>query len=157
VKLFIYQRGKGEFTITRAEPHVAHQRVAAICRKEKVLLARDALYSSNPIGRLGLKSRICGGFCYGNAVVRVINGGEDYSLLTHYSESKRWTWINATNLMSAANLKRLQSMEPEDIKERKELLKKLNTGKIFPTQVRKRMNGLMIDSFEKGRYSRSIK
>jgi 2-polyprenyl-6-methoxyphenol hydroxylase-like FAD-dependent oxidoreductase len=101
--------GNGVFTITRAEPYVQHQRVAATGRKGRVLLAGDALHSNNPIGGLGLTSGICDAFCYGNALVRVINDGEDDGLLTHCSESRRWTWINATNVMSVANLKRLQS------------------------------------------------
>jgi 2-polyprenyl-6-methoxyphenol hydroxylase-like FAD-dependent oxidoreductase len=141
--------GKGEFTITRAEPYVQHQRVAATGRKGRVLLAGDALHSNNPIGGLGLTSGICDAFCYGNALVRVINDGEDDGLLTNCSESRRWTWINATNVMSVANLKRLQSFEPEDIKKRDEFFKRLNTDENFPAQVRKGMDGLMIDSFEK--------
>jgi 2-polyprenyl-6-methoxyphenol hydroxylase-like FAD-dependent oxidoreductase len=141
--------GKGEFTITRAESYVQHQRVAATGRKGRVLLAGDALHSNNPIGGLGLTSGICDAFCYGNAPVRVINDGEDDGLLTHCSESRRWTWINATNVMSVANLKRLHSFEPEDIKKRDEFFKKLNTDKKFPAQVREGMNGIMIDWFEK--------
>jgi len=139
--------GKGEFTITRAEPYVQRQRVAATGRKDRVLLAGDALHSNNPIGGLGLTSGICDAFCYGNALVRVINDGEDDGVLTHCSESRRWAWINATNVMSVANLKRLQSFEPEDIKKRNEFFEKFNTDNNFPAQVRKGMNGLMIDSF----------
>jgi hypothetical protein len=59
------------------------------------------------------------------------------------------TRINATNVMIVANLKRLQSFEPEDVKKRNDFFEKLNTDKNFPAQVRKGMNGLMIDSFEK--------
>jgi 2-polyprenyl-6-methoxyphenol hydroxylase-like FAD-dependent oxidoreductase len=141
--------GKGEFTITRAEPYVQRQRVAATGRKGRVLLAGDALHSNNPFGGLGLTSGICDAFGYGNALVCVINDREDDGVLTHCSESRRWTWINATNVMSVANLKRLQSFKPEDIKKRNEFFQKLNTDNNFPGQVRKGMNGLMIDSFEK--------
>jgi len=66
---------------TRAEPYINHQRVAAAGRKSRVLLAGDALHSSNPIGGLGLPSGICDAFCCGNVLVRVIAGGEGDELL----------------------------------------------------------------------------
>ena len=68
-------------------------------------LAGDALHSNNPIGGLGLTPGICDAFCYGNALVRVINQGEDDMLLTHI-------WINSMKVMSEGNLKRLQSFTP---------------------------------------------
>lgn len=137
--------GKGEFEITRAEPYVNHQRVAATGRKGRVILADDALHSNNPIGGLGLTSGIFDAFCYGNALVRVINQGEDDELLTHCSESRRWTWINATRVMSEGHLKRLQSFTPEDTKKRNDFFKKLDADKFFPAQVKKGMDSLLID------------
>jgi hypothetical protein len=139
---------EGKYFITRDEPYVNHQRVAATGRKGRILLAGDALHSNNPIGGLGLTTGICDAFCYGNSLVRVINGGEDEGFLTHCADSRRWTWINATKVMSEGNLKRLRSTEPEDVKARNMFFKRLTTDKTFPAQIRKGMNGIMIDTFE---------
>ena len=136
----------GQFELRRAEPYVNHQRVAATARKGRVVLAEDALHSNNPIGGLGLTSGIRDALCYGNALIRVTNGGEDDKVLIHCSELRRWTWINATKVMSEGNLKRIQSDEPEEIKRRKQFFKKLDTYKAFPAQVKKRTNNILIDT-----------
>lgn len=94
-----YMEGKTGFEVTRAEPYLLHQRCAAQARKGRVMLAGDALHSNNPIGGLGLTGGILDAFVYGNAFVRVINGGEDERLLTECGISRRYAWWNGKSFL----------------------------------------------------------
>jgi hypothetical protein len=42
-------------------------------------------------------------------------------------------------------------VEEKDVRAREAFFKKLNTDKTFPAMVRKGLEGLMLDDFEKGR------
>jgi len=77
-----------------------------VARKGRVLFAGDALHSNNPIGDLGLTSGFCDAFCYGNALVRVLKGGEHEFLLQQCAEARRETWVKVTNVLSVDNLER---------------------------------------------------
>jgi len=77
------------------------------------------------------------------------NGGEDEKLLTHCAGLQKMDLDQRHQVMSEGNLKRLRSTEPEDVKARDMFFKSLNTDKTFPSQVRKGMDGIMIDRFEK--------
>lgn len=84
----------------------------------------------------------------GNALVRVLQKGEDESLLTKCANARRDTWINVTNKLSQANLQRLRAVDSESARQRDEFFRKLRTDDSFPAIVRKGMGGMMADTFE---------
>jgi hypothetical protein len=63
--------------------------------------------------------------------------------------ARRWTWINATSVLSENNLKRMQSVQGKDVVAREAVFHKLRTDRGFPALVRHGLNGLMLNSFEK--------
>ncbi|ORY10049.1 hypothetical protein BCR34DRAFT_588878 [Clohesyomyces aquaticus] len=72
-----FMKGRKDFRIVRAESYWIHQRCAAQGRKGRVLLVGDALHSNNPIGGLGLTGGILDSLVHGNALTRVLKGGEN--------------------------------------------------------------------------------
>lgn len=144
-----YMEGKTAFEVIRAEPYLLHQRCAAQARKGRIMLAGDALHSNNPIGGLGLTGGILDAFVYGNAIVRVINGGEDDRLLTECGISRRDAWLTVTNNLSTANLHRLKDFDPEGIKAREEFFRKLKNEPEFVRKVRDGFNKMLPNTYEK--------
>jgi 4-nitrocatechol/4-nitrophenol 4-monooxygenase len=144
-----YMEGKTGFEVTRAEPYLLHQRCAAQARKGRVMLAGDALHSNNPIGGLGLTGGILDAFVFGNAFVRVINGGEEDQLLTECGASRRDAWLNVTNKLSKTNLHRLKDVDSDGIKAREEFFWKLRNEPGFASKMREGFNQMLPKTYEK--------
>lgn len=147
-RLPVWMKGSKDFTLLRAEPYINHQRVASQSIKGRVMLAGDALHSNNPIGGLGLTSGIADAFCFGNALAKVVNGEAPASFLTECANARRQTWIETTNVLSQANVKRLFASDPEGEAARQGFFGKLNTDTSFPGIVRQGMDKIMTDTFE---------
>jgi len=143
-----YFKGSKKFKISRAEPYWLHQRCAKQGRKGRVLLAGDALHSNNPIGGLGLTTGILDAFAYGNALSRVAQGEPD-SLLTECAESRRNAWLETTNQLSQANMKRLYGFDEASIKGREGFFHLLNADPSFPAKVRAGFDKMLPETFEK--------
>jgi hypothetical protein len=98
---------------------------------------------------LGLTGGILDAFVYGNALTRVLIGGEPDSLLTECASSRRDAWLETTNMLSMANMKRLYGFDEESVKAREGFFHLLKTDASFPTKVQKDFDKMMPDSFEK--------
>jgi hypothetical protein len=85
---------------------------------------------------LGLTGGILDAFAYGNALTRVLIGGEPDSLLTECANSRRGVWLETTNMLSMANMKRLCGFD-ESMKAREGFFHLLKTDASFPTKVPK--------------------
>jgi hypothetical protein len=96
-----------------------------------------------------LTGGILDAFAYGNAITRVLNGGEPESLLTECANSRRAAWLETTNMLSMTNLKRLCGFDEETVKSREGFFHLLKTDKSFPAKVRMGFDKMMPDSFEK--------
>ena len=147
-RLPVWMRGNKAFKVLRAEPYVNSQRCASQPRKGRVLLAGDALHSNNPIGGLGLTSGILDAFSYGNALVRVIQNGEPDDLLTQCANSRRDAWINVTNELSQANIRRLYGFDEESVAMREGFFAKLKADPDFPVKVRAGFDKMIPNTFE---------
>lgn len=140
-----------DFRVIRAEPYLMQQRVASQPRKGRVLLAGDALHSNNPIGGLGLTGGILDAFCYGNALSRVLTNKAEDSLLTSCATARREAWQNVTDRLSQDNMKRLYSMDSDNVAARDEFFGKLNDSQTAPTfarMVRSMFDKMMLDDFQ---------
>jgi 2-polyprenyl-6-methoxyphenol hydroxylase-like FAD-dependent oxidoreductase len=164
-RLPLWMRGDKNFEILRAEPYINSQRCASQARKGRVLLAGDALHvslvfewrplpmligrqSNNPIGGLGLTGGILDAFCYGNALVRVIQRGESDDLLTECANARREAWLNVTNELSQANIGRLFGDDEDSIALREAFFDKLRNDAGFPGMIRAGFDKMMPNSFE---------
>ncbi|ETN46764.1 uncharacterized protein HMPREF1541_00953 [Cyphellophora europaea CBS 101466] len=147
-RLPVWMNGSKNFKLLRAEPYINSQKVASQAIKGRVMLAGDALHSNNPIGGLGLTSGIADAFCFGNALTRVIKHGESQRLLTECANSRRQTWIEATNMLSQANISRLYGFDQKTTTAREAFFEKLRTDSAFPSVVRAGMDKMMTDTFE---------
>ncbi len=106
------------------------------------------MQSNNPIGGLGLTSGILDAFAYGNALTRAAQGEPD-SILTECANSRRTAWIEATNQLSQANMKRLYGFDEATVKARQGFFHLLKTDPSFPAKVRSGFDKMMPESFEK--------
>ena len=104
--------------------------------------------SNNPIGGLGLTGGILDAFCYGNALVRVVKRGESEQILRQCAESRRQAWLDVTNNLSQANVRRLHAFDPEGTKAREEFFGKLKTDDQFPKIMRAGFDKMIPVSFE---------
>ena len=98
---------------------------------------------------MGLTGGILDAFAYGNALTRVLIGGEPDSLLTECASSRRDAWLETTNTLSMANMKRLYCFDEESVKAREGFFHLLKTDASFPTKVQKGFDNMMPDSFER--------
>lgn len=144
----LWMRGSKDFKILRAEPYINSQRCASQARKGRVVLAGDALHSNNPIGGLRLTSGILDAFCYGNALVRVIQNSEPDDLLIQCANNRRQAWLDATNELSQANIRRLYGHDEESTKMREGFFEKLRSDPSFPGKIRVGFDKMIPDTFE---------
>ena len=105
--------------------------------------------SNNPIGGLGLTGGILDAFVYGNALTRVMKDGEPDRLLTDCANSRRDAWLNATSKLEMGNMKRLGEFGEEEAKTRDEFFARLNTDPEYPKMVRKGLDGMIPETFER--------
>jgi hypothetical protein len=96
-----------------------------------------------------LTGGILDAFVYGNALTRVLVGGEPDSLLTECASSRRDAWLETTNVLSMINMKRLYCFDEESVKGREEFFHLLRTDASFPTKAQKSFDKMIPDSFEK--------
>lgn len=88
-------------------------------------------------------------FAHGNALSRVLSGGEPESLSTECANSRRTAWLETTNMLSMSNLKRLYGFDEETIKAREGFFHLLKTEESFPAKVWKGFDKMMPDSFDR--------
>ena len=101
------------------------------------------------MGGLGLTGGILDASAYGNALVRVIRGGEADSVMTECAEARRQTWLKTTGPTAEANLDRLRSTEEKTVKAREAFFDKLKTDQGFPKQAWTAMNDMLKDDFQR--------
>lgn len=120
----------GEYKLTNCMPYKIHQRCAEKFRVGRFLIAADAAHLCNPFGGLGLTGGMVDTGNLADCLIGMEKGLTDDSILTKWDEVRREKWHNVINPTSSANLKRLNSVDPEIAVERDEffaLLKKAET------------------------------
>lgn len=137
-------------------PYVVHQRCASRFRDGNVLLAGDAahvcfqsigpiahkihtdnpLQLNNPVGGLGLTTGLLDAAHLAKALKQVLLQGDDLKVLTTYSDVRRRIFLERSSPISASNLLRLWSQDPEHVKEREETFAKLRDPSDFISSMR---------------------
>jgi len=95
--------GDDDYELDAYRPYRMHQRAASTMRAGRVLLAGDAAHATNPTGGLGLTSGLFDTFVLYDAVAAVVTGAADDSVLDHYAEERRRTFLEIASPRASAN------------------------------------------------------
>ncbi|PLZ00589.1 FAD-binding monooxygenase [Burkholderia sp. WAC0059] len=107
----------GRYEIEYANVYSVNQRVAAMFRKNRILLAGDSAHVNNPIGGMGMNGGIHDAVNLADKLVLVMQGRADDRLLDLYSRQRRHAAVAYVQAQTIANKKML---EEKDEKARRE-------------------------------------
>ena len=99
------------YEVVHRNLYVTHQRVAALFRAGRILLAGDAAHVNNPIGGMGLNGGLQDAANLVEKLVAVI-GGADQRLLDLYDLQRRTVATEFVQTASIGNKKRLEERDP---------------------------------------------
>jgi len=119
----------GPYKLDSYSPYRVHQRVANKFRVGRVLLAGDAAHANCPIGGLGLTGGILDAVALGDALISVIQGAAQDSLLDDYAKDRHEIFMNYTSPTSTENKRRLSETDPAKRQIIRERFAKLNTDR----------------------------
>jgi 3-(3-hydroxy-phenyl)propionate hydroxylase len=100
------------YEIVHRNLYVTHQRVAAVFRRGRVLLAGDAAHVDNPIGGMGLNGGIQDAVNLAGKLGDVLLEGKPDRLLDLYDLQRRTVAVEFVQEQSIANKKRLEESHP---------------------------------------------
>jgi 3-(3-hydroxy-phenyl)propionate hydroxylase len=100
------------YEVVHRNIYVTHQRVAAIFRKGRIVLAGDAAHVNNPIGGMGLNGGIQDAVNLSGKLIEVLLEGRSDRLLDLYDLQRRTVAIEFVQEQSIANKKRLEESDP---------------------------------------------
>ncbi|CZR55555.1 related to monooxygenase [Phialocephala subalpina] len=103
----------GDYQLSSISPYKIHQRRANTFRKGRFLLAGDAAHICSPFGGLGLTGGIVDAGNLSDALIGVIKGVADESILDKYSEIRIKAFDEIVNPISTENLLRASEQTPE--------------------------------------------
>src|SRR3981189_1095494 len=115
------------YTLTNCMPYKIHQRCAEKFRVGRFLIAADAAHLCNPFGGLGLTGGMVDTGNLADCLIGMRDGKTDDNILDRWDEVRREKWHNVINPGSMANLRRLNTADPDIAVEKDEffqLLKK---------------------------------
>ena len=119
----------GPYKLDSYSPYRVHQRVANKFRVGRVLLAGDAAHANCPIGGLGLTGGILDAVALGDALISVIEGAAQDSILDDYAKDRHEIFMNYTSPTSTENKRRLSETDPAKRQIIRERFAKLNTDR----------------------------
>ncbi|WCT72205.1 NAD(P)/FAD-dependent oxidoreductase [Sphingomonas naphthae] len=96
--------GSKDFDLAAWTPYNMHQRTAPTYRVGRVLLAGDAAHVTNPTSGLGLMGGMLDGFALCEALVAVLSGRADDTILDRYSDARRAVFTQQTSPISVRSM-----------------------------------------------------
>jgi 2-polyprenyl-6-methoxyphenol hydroxylase-like FAD-dependent oxidoreductase len=130
----------GEYKLTNISPYKIHQRCAEKFRVGRFLLAADAAHLCNPFGGLGLTGGLVDAGGLADCLIGLSEGIADDSILDKYDEIRRAMWHNIINVVSSANIRRLNDQDPDKALENDEFLKGLVEAEKNPLLMKNTVN-----------------
>ena len=130
----------GEYKLTNISPYKIHQRCASSFRQGRFLLVADAAHLCNPFGGLGLTGGIVDAGGLADCLIGLSEGIAEDSILDKYDEIRRAMWNNVINVVSTANLKRLNSQDPDKALENDAFLMSLVEAAKNPELMKDKVN-----------------
>jgi len=102
----------GRYQVEYVNVYGAHQRVAAIFRQGRVLLAGDSAHVNNPIGGMGMNGGIHDGINLADKLACVIHGEASDDLLDLYSRQRRHAAVKYVQAQTIANKRLMEERDP---------------------------------------------
>ncbi|KAJ9615420.1 hypothetical protein H2200_001495 [Cladophialophora chaetospira] len=115
-----------DYKILSINPYKTHQRLVDSMRKGRLLLAADAAHLCPPFGGLGLTGGIVDVGGLYDCLAGIYHEKAEESILDLYSEVRRQKYIDHTDPMTKANLRRLTELDPDRALEDDKFLKLLD-------------------------------
>ena len=109
----LFAPGLDECTPEAVSPYRVHDRCVESFRVGRILLAGDAAHVVNPVGGLGLTSGLLDASSLGNALVAVMEGQRDQSVLDAYAAERRRVFLEVVSPMAKENRRRVGERDPE--------------------------------------------
>jgi len=129
-----------DYKLTNISPYKIHQRCAEKFRVGRFLLAADAAHLCNPFGGLGLTGGLVDAGGLADCLIGLSEGIADDSILDKYDEIRRAMWHNIINVVSSANIRRLNDQDPDKALENDEFLKGLVEAEKNPLLMKNTVN-----------------
>jgi 3-(3-hydroxy-phenyl)propionate hydroxylase len=102
----------GRYQIEYVNVYPVSQRVAAMFRQGRVLLAGDSAHVNNPIGGMGMNGGVHDGINLAEKLARVIKGEAGEDLLDLYSRQRRHAAVEYVQAQTIANKKLMEERDP---------------------------------------------
>jgi 3-(3-hydroxy-phenyl)propionate hydroxylase len=102
----------GRYDVEYVNVYGAHQRVAAVFRQGRVLLAGDSAHVNNPIGGMGMNGGIHDGINLADKLARVIQGEAEEDILDVYSRQRRHAAVKYVQAQTIANKRLMEERDP---------------------------------------------
>jgi 2-polyprenyl-6-methoxyphenol hydroxylase-like FAD-dependent oxidoreductase len=130
----------GQYKLDNISPYKIHQRCAEKFRMGRFLLAADAAHLCNPFGGLGLTGGIVDVGGLSDCLVGLSEGVADPSILDKYDEIRRAMWHDVINVVSSANIRRLNDQDPDKALENDDWLKGLAEAEKNPELMKSKVH-----------------
>lgn len=101
----------GRYEVEYANVYSVNQRVAAVFRVNRILLAGDAAHVNNPIGGMGMNGGIHDSINLASKLGDVLHGKADESVLDLYSRQRRHAAVAYVQAQTIANKKMLEEKD----------------------------------------------
>jgi 3-(3-hydroxy-phenyl)propionate hydroxylase len=102
----------GRYEVEYVNVYPVSQRVAAVFRKGRVLLAGDSAHVNNPIGGMGMNGGIHDGINLAEKLARVMKGEATEELLDLYSRQRHHAAVKYVQAQTIANKKMMEERDP---------------------------------------------
>jgi 3-(3-hydroxy-phenyl)propionate hydroxylase len=89
-----------------------HQRVAKTFSRGRVFLAGDSAHINNPLGGMGMNGGVHDAMNLSLKLLKVIQEGQDASLLDRYERQRRTIAIEYINASTARNYREIEERDP---------------------------------------------
>ena len=129
----------GDYKLDNISPYKIHQRCADKFRQGRFLLAADAAHLCNPFGGLGLTGGIVEVGGLSDCLVGLWKGVAE-SILDKYDVIRRAMWHDIINVVSSANIRRLNDQDPDTALEKDEWLKGLAEAEKNPELMKNKVH-----------------
>ena len=102
----------GRYPVEYVNVYPVSQRVAAVFRKGRALLAGDAAHVNNPIGGMGMNGGVHDGINLAEKLARVMKGEATEELLDLYSRQRHHAAVKYVQAQTIANKRLMEERDP---------------------------------------------
>jgi len=123
----------GDYKLTNCMPYKIHQRCAEKFKVGRFLIAADAAHLCNPFGGMGLTGGLVDTGNLADCLIGIEKGLTDDTILERWDEVRREKWHNIINPVSSANIRRLNTLDPDTAVDNDDFFKLLKRAEKDPS------------------------